>query len=307
MSIARGEFLINLTGIGEAIALEPLAYGTTGMSPTPGIFVLRRGILVAGLIALESFIRNRTSEVLHTLQKWPKSFEDLPEKLREAARFKALSHLQQYAALLKRQGEDYESEIESEIAKMGSGQGTVQQFTKFVSGDHTGNLSDGSIKDILSALQIQNCWVSFQKFAGNIGIGIPSVHELVKNIVRKRHRSAHSAGYYPTASDINELRSDLLCIAICFDVAISCSMEQSISSPDNWARGECNWRAGVNLYIAKPSGQSFRVVKFGRQKAMFAGLKLDDARKRIPRPSAGEVAALVVHDFAGRPIEWDIL
>ena len=78
MSIARGEFLRNLAGISEAIALEPLARGATKAIISPGVFVLRRGILVASLIALETFVRDRTAEVLRTLERWPKSFEDLP-------------------------------------------------------------------------------------------------------------------------------------------------------------------------------------------------------------------------------------
>ena len=154
MSVARDEFAKNLAGISEAINLEPLAQGATNALISPGIFVLRRGILIASWIALEAFVRDRTSEVLHTLERWPKSFEDLPEKLRLAARMNALSHLQQFAKMLRRQGEDYETELRNEIAKMSSGHGTVQQFSRFISGDHTGNLSDENIRDILFSLQV---------------------------------------------------------------------------------------------------------------------------------------------------------
>ncbi len=152
MSVARGEFLRNLAGISEAIALEPLVQGSTNAVISPGVFVLRRGILVASLLALETFVRSRASEALRTLERWPKSFEDLPENLKLAARLNALSNLQQFAKVLKRQGEDYETELKNEIAKMASGHGTVQQFSKFVAGDYTGNLSDGGMKDILSSL-----------------------------------------------------------------------------------------------------------------------------------------------------------
>ena len=171
MSVARSEFLRSLAGISEAIDLEPLAQGATKTIISPGMFVLRRGILVASLIALETFIRDRTSEALRTLERWPKSFEDLPEKLRLAARMNALPHLQKFARMLRRQGEDFETELRNEIEKMASGHGSrVQQFSKFVSGDHTGNLSEENIKDLLSNVQVKDCWTSFRVFAADAGI-----------------------------------------------------------------------------------------------------------------------------------------
>jgi hypothetical protein len=307
MSIARGDFLRNLAGISEAIGLEPLAQGATNTIISPGMFVLRRGILVASLIALETFIRERTSEALRALERWPKSFEDLPEKLRLAARMNALSHLQQFARMLRRQGEDFETELWNEIEKMASGHGTVQQFSKFVSGDHTGNLSDENIKDLLSNLQVKDCWASFRVFSSDAGIGVPSVQEVVKNIVRRRHRSAHSASYSPTATDITGLRTDLLCVAMCFDVSVSASMEQSLSSSDDWANGNCDWRAGVNLYTAKPCTGGLRLMRFGRQRALRVVRDLSEAKNRIPRAAPGHIAVLVEHDSSGRPVGWDIM
>lgn len=307
MSIARGEFLKNLSGISEAIALEPLAQGATNTTISPGMFVLRRGILVASLIALETFIRDRTSEVLSALQRWPKSFEDLPERLRLASRMNALSHLQQFARMLRRQGEDFEAELRNEIGKMASGHGTVQQFSKFVSGDHTGNLSDENLKDLLSSLQVKDCWASFRSFAADAGIGVPSVQEVVKNIVGRRHRSAHSASYSPTATDIAGLSTDLLCVAMCFDVSVSSSMEQALFSSDDWANGNCDWRYGVNLYIAMPSAGGPRLMKFGRQRALRVVRDLSEAKGWIPRAAPGHIAVLVEHDSSGRPISWDIM
>ena len=307
MSLARGDFLRNLAGISEAISLEPLAQGATNTIISPGMFVLRRGILVASLIALETFIRERTSEALRALERWPKSFEDLPERLRLAARMNALSHLQQFARMLRGQGEDFETELRTEIERMASGHGTVQQFSKFVSGDHTGNVSDRNIKDLLSNLQVKDCWASFRVFSADAGIGVPSVQEVVKSIVRRRHRSAHSASYTPTAADITGLRTDLLCVAMCFDVSVSSSMEQSLSSADDWANGNCDWRAGVNLYIAKPCAGGLRLMKFGRQRALHVVGDLPDARRHIPRAASGHIAVLVEHDSTGRPVGWEII
>jgi len=204
-----------------------------------------------------------------------------------AARINALSHLQQFARMLRRQGEDFETELQNEIEKMASGHGTVQQFSKFVPGDHTGNISDESIKDLLASLQARDCWTSFRAFSADVGIGVPSVHGVVRNVVRRRHRSAHSASYSPTATDITGLRTDLLCVAMCFDVSVSSSMEQSLSSSEDWANGNCDWRAGVDLYIAKPYSGGLRLMRFGRQRALHVVRDLPGAKSRIPRAAPG--------------------
>jgi len=307
MSISRGEFLRSLNGIAEAIALEPLAQGATRTLVPPGLFVLRRGILIASLIALETFVRDRTAEALRALERWPKSFEDLPERLRTAARFNALTNLYNFAKLLKRNNEDYEAELREEISKMASGQGTVQQFSKFVAGDYTGNISDASLKDLLSCFQVNDCWNSFRYFAADVGIGIPSVQEVVKDTIRKRHRSAHSASYTPTVTDISDLRSDLLCIAICFDVSVSSSMEQALAFSSEWASGERNWRDGVNLFIGRPAPAGLRLIKHGTRRALRVVADTAEAKSRIPRAKAGEIAVFVLQDAASRPVTWDIM
>ena len=96
--------------------------------------------------------------------------------------------------------------------------------------------------------------------------------------MHRRHRSAHSANYSPTATDIAGLRADLLCVAMCFDVSISSSMEQSLSSAEDWANGNCDWRAGVNLYTAKPCAGGLRLMRFGRKRALHVVRDLSERR-----------------------------
>ncbi|WP_156648436.1 hypothetical protein [Methylobacterium sp. Leaf108] len=307
MSIARGEFLRSLEGINEAISLEYLAQGATQTTITPGVFVLRRGILISSLIALETFVRDRTVEALRTLERWPLSYEDLPEKLRIAARLNALSNLQQFAKMLKRQEEDFELELRTEISKMASGHGTVQQFSKFVAGDYTGNISDLGLKDLLSSLQVADCWNTFRTFVSDAGIGVPSVQELVKGIVRKRHRSAHSASYSPNAGDIVNLSTDLLCVGLCFDASVSSSMEQSLFAADQWSDGKCKWRDGVNLYFAEPYNRRVRVLKSGQARAFRIANDLTEAKLSIPRATPGQISLLIERDMSGRPVKWDIM
>lgn len=306
MSIARQQFLTNLTGIREAIEFEPLAQGALGTTISPGIIVLRKGVLVASLVALESFIRDRTAEASRNLERWPRSFDDLPDRLRTAARLEALTYLQKFARVLKRQGEDHEGELRSEITKMATGHGTVLQLTRFVAGDFTGNLSVDSLGTLLRAFQVHNHWESFRQFAANTGFGIPSVEEVVKNIVRWRHQSAHSAGYMPNATDIADLDTELLCVAMCFDVAISAALEAAVASPDQWLSDQYNWRDSVRLYWVRQVGTKTKITRYGRQRALAVADTLQQARQRIPATPRGDVSVLVSLNPSGLPISWEL-
>ena len=208
MSAARDNFLDNLAGLIEAVDLQSGVKGATGIHISAGITVLRRGISVAALVMFETFIRDRTEELLNDLGGWPAQFADLPQGIRDASQLHALTHLQRYANMLKREEMDYEVELKDELAKMASTSGASRRFTRFVSGDYTGNISPESFKDLLGIFQIKDCWASFQKFSSEIGFGVPNTREQLSNVIRKRHKSAHTSKHTPTTADltIHQLR-----------------------------------------------------------------------------------------------------
>ena len=245
--------------------------------------------------------------MLQQLGRWPARYEDLPQRLRDASLLDALSHLQRYALMLKRQQEDYEAELIFQIKQMSSNRGPLFEFTKFVAGDYTGNISDTSIKSLLSIFQVDDCWNSFRLFSSDIGFGVPSVHELIKDVVRKRHRSAHAAAYAPTAADISGLASNLCCLGICFDVAMTASVEQALVRWGDWANGTCRWRDGIDLYFVDPHHTRFRVARHGRRRALFIIDDADAAPRLVPRAVPGRTAVVVKRDMSGRPISWGIL
>ena len=306
MSAARGNFLSDIGGLSDAGNLEIVAAGALGAAIPPGVAVLRRGMLIAALTALESFVRDRTTELLGDLVRWPARFEDFPPKFRDAAVLNALLPLQRYAAMLKRQQEDYEAELAAEIGKIANSSGPAFEFTKFIAGDFTGNLSDVALKDLLATFQISDCWNAFRQFSAEIGFGIPSVHEIVKDLVSGRHRSAHVARYSPTAADIAELPANLFCIGVCIDVSLTASVQLALARWQPWSNGELNWREAVDLYFIEPIGAKVRVKKLGAARA----LRVADAAAivgHIPRARVGRLSVVVWKNAAGLPTEWRIL
>ncbi|MCA1408140.1 hypothetical protein I6F26_28750 [Ensifer sp. IC3342] len=307
MSDARRRFLGDIQGISEAVSLDPIAAGAMAAAPPQGIVILRRGILIASLIAYETFIRERTTELLADLGRWPARFQDLPQRLRDAALLNALSHLQRFATVLKRQQENYEAEIIAQLEKMAANRGPEFAFTKFISGDHTGNISDQAVKDLLKTFQVEDCWGSFRSLSSDIGFGVPSVQQILIDVVGKRHRSAHSAGFVPAASDIAELPRDLLCLGICFDAAMTGSVTNALNSWRSWSDGTANWRNALDIYLVDAQRGRFRITKPGGARAVALINLPTEAAARLPPRPPGKRALLVHRDGSNLPREWTIV
>ena len=307
MSASRAKFLEDLDGLESAINAHSLAQGAAGDAALDGIYILRRGILVTSLIMLETFLRERTRELLERLSDWPAGKYELPDKLRQAALFHSLPHLHKYAKMLKSQGEDYFAELLSEAKKISRIDNENPEFTRFIAGDLTGNISSDSVRDLVKLFQVDDCWRSFQSFSSDIGLGVPSVEELVKDIVRKRHRSAHVNGYRPTASDISELKSKLICAAICFDTAMSVSIRFALAEWRKWAEKQFNWRDQLELYFLEDRRGKFRVYKINSRRALKVADTKAEARQKIPKPPHDILFILIEHDDRHRPVRWDLI
>jgi hypothetical protein len=307
MSAARSAYLTNIEGLKKALDLEILAAGSSGPADPPAIIILRRGVLIASLIALESFDRDRTTELLSRLASWPASFDDLPARFREAALPHALVNIQRYATMLKRNEEDYEAEIVAEVGKMASTRPPTFGFTRFIAGDFTGNISERSLKDLLSSFSITDCWEEFHQYSSNLGLGAPSVKEMLNGLVRNRHRSAHVAGYAPSAVETLSLPSSLICIGICFDTSMTASVECAIKRWAEFKSGRVNWRGATDIFFLDWHHGRLRVSKFGKERALRVVDDLADAKDLVRSVSATHVPLLVRRDGSLRPQTWEIL
>lgn len=306
MSVARQKFLQDLGALKEAIDLDPLSAGSTTPVDSRGLVILRRGMLITSLIALESFIRDRTSETLGVFSNWPATYQDLPQRLRDAALLDALPNLQKFARMMKRQEDDYEATIVEQVKLMGMTSGPAFGFSKFVAGDYTGNISDTSIKELLSNFQVKDCWNEFRTLAADVGFGVPSVHEIAKGLIGKRHKSAHSSDFVPTVDDIRTIPLNLTCLGLCFDAAITASAAYALYAWRNWRDGEFNWRDRVRIHFLDPAGSRFRLIRLGAARALRVSDNEAAAAAAMPPAAPGFVSLLVSRDAAERPLSWRI-
>ena len=105
---------------------------------------------------LENFIRNRTEEILDVMQYWPARYKDLPRRFRDRATIDALPHIEKFAKMLRRRGGDYDTEIIAQVQRMISVSPPGFQFTKFVAGDYTDNISTTKTEELLRVFQVKD-------------------------------------------------------------------------------------------------------------------------------------------------------
>ena len=299
MSTARTGFLKDVSALETAVS-------PSGILGHPGLEVLRRGAAITGLVMLENFIRNRTEEILDALQYWPARYEDLPRRLRERATIDALPHITKFARMLRRRGDNYEAEIIAEARRMVSVSPPSFQFTRFVAGDYTGNISAAEVKDLLGVFQVKDCWPSMQKLSVDVGCGVPSVEAVLKTVVENRHRSAHVAGYTPAAGDVVELPHNLRLVGICIDAALSAAGAMAVNEWRAWVADGFKWRRSLDIYLVVPRGPKFQLKKIGAKKATKIVGAASDAMAFLPRKVGGAARLVVVQGRDGRPKAWDI-
>ena len=304
MSIARTKLLNEVKEL-DAVASSTVAQGG-GLPLDPGVSVLRRGAAIAGLVVLESFIRDRTEEVLKELQQWPARYQDFPKRFRERATIDALPHIEKFARMRKRGGEDYERELFAELQRIVAVSPPAFQFTRFVAGDYTGNLSVESAKELLGVFQVKDCWASMHRLSVDVGFGVPSVEEELKAIVGRRHRSAHAAGYTPTAGDVEELPRTVRLIGICIDAALSAAIHVALNNWRKWVATDFNWRDQLEIYFVVPNGSRFRVIKKGATRAIRIVDGTGQAKACLPAKSVSITRLLVERSGDGRPTTWDM-
>lgn len=305
MSTARSGFLQEVHALSEAVS-TPIVSSDKHPIVNPGIGVLRRGATITALVMLETFVRDRTEEILGELQYWPARYSDLPKRFRIRATIEALSHIERFARMLKRQEKNFEDEILSQISRMASMSPPSFQFTKYIAGDYTGNLSENGTEELLRVFQVQDCWTSMQSLGSDVGFGVPSIKEILNAIIRNRHLSAHKARYNPPAGDVIDLPKNLTLLGICLDSALSSSIQVALSNWRTWVSGDFDWRSRLEIFFITPIGSKFRLVKKDAKRATKIVDHVSDVKSELPSKPTGKTRLLVEFSSDHLPTSWDI-
>ena len=305
MSSARATYLRDIAALTEAVSIPNV--GSASKFPVePGLAILRRGAAITGQVMLESFVRERVEEILVDLQRWPAEYNDFPKKFRHRATVEALPYIEKYARMLRNQNGEFEAEVIAEMKKMTSIKPPTYQFTKFIAGDYTGNLSDSGLQELLNVFQVKNCWNTMHSLSSDIGFGVPSVKEVLRSIVANRHRSAHVGRFSPSASDVLELPQNLRLIGICVDAALTASVRVAVNHWEKWVSDDFDWLTELDIYFLNPHGNKFRLAEKGARRAIRILDSPTSAMSNLPKKNVGKARLVVQLADDGRPSTWDI-
>lgn len=182
--------------------------------------LFRSSLAVAVFSTLETFIKERTNEVLASIDHQKINFSSLPDGIQKAATFGAIKALNFRLQMMeKSQKQNFAIQEAAQIASAAS---TSYKLSGLSFGHDKSNLSHEDIENILSSFQVDSAWGKIKIIAARVGFGgAGSYDEIFKNIAFRRHLSAHTTTAKVSQSDIVDSLPAIYAIAISFDLILS--------------------------------------------------------------------------------------
>ncbi|UAY55782.1 HEPN domain-containing protein [Arachidicoccus terrestris] len=217
--------------------------------------LLRKGLSIVAFNILEDFIRNRTYEALDELCNTSIPFTNLPDTLQDSSITKALSSLQFQQKILKKEGEDYKSIIQTETLKIASTLSHPFQISKYSFVNANSNISAEEIKDLLKAFGVSGGWSTLQKIGNSIGAGIPNLNSAFSLASERRHSSAHSASFGYNLNWLQNLKYEIIGISSSIDIVLNAKCRQAKKFPYK-KMDTLNFEKEINIrFLQKESTQ----------------------------------------------------
>lgn len=230
--------------------------------------MLRQGLAVLTFSAMETFIRERTGEVLLALGGSGLAFADLSPALQNAATLGALDGVRFRTKF--QLPADRVSWLVANVAPIASATVTVNGLSPLSFGNDASNLAEDDVRDILKAFGVADPWSQITSLTRRLGIALLNSEEEFKAVRQRRHASAHALNSQVQYSDIINSVKATLAMCMTFDLLLS------------HCQGMCNQRKvpGVGS-VPKITHQDIQLLFIVRTKAAKYGLR----KEQLPLPS----------------------
>ncbi|WP_221434467.1 hypothetical protein [Xanthomonas arboricola] len=260
---------------------------------------------------MESFIRNRTAEVLQSFDGGIVTFLDLSESLQKAVTIGAIDGI---SARLKAQDKALQvTWLMNEVGVVASAATSLSTFSRYSFGHAKSNISEDDVANILGAFGVSSCWKNIGDLASRSGSSLPDAKEEFIAIKKRRHSSAHVVSGAVPHADLKQSLVSVRVICLAFDLLISKSLRLANSSafPGVGAHPKLTHN-GVELIFTEPRAAKFAVVRETRPPpsppVLRPTLRLtaDSASAEVYASSyaASRGVSLVIKDASGRPENW---
>jgi hypothetical protein len=243
--------------------------------------MLRQGLAVLVYSTLETFVRERTAEVLRSFTNKSLTFADLSPALQKASTLDALEGVR--FRLKLQPAADKITWLVANLAPIASATKSVHKLSDHSFGYSASNLDEDDVRDILKAFGVHAPWLQMTSLSSRFGMAILNMEAEFEAIKKRRHSAAHALTAHVLYADLlNSVRSSLA-ICLAFDLLLS------------HARGLVNLRASP--------GQGGRpLVAHGNIKLVFVaprpGTTTFGVRKEQRPPPSPPVRRSTVRVFA---------
>lgn len=305
MSMARGQFLARISSLIRSLKIEAVASKPlTEKAHNDVARMLRNGLAVVGFAALEDFLKSRTSEVLTDVGRTHVPFRDLPEKLRFATTYEAISALSyQLSIRAKADRMAYVQEHAQKIASTATG---AYELTPHALGFDQANLPDDAIRSVLKSFLIDDPWREMTKLSSRVGLIALPLEETYRSAALRRNRAAHVAHADTPQTDLVQFTKEALAIAMSFDALLSRALSRMHALDSGYLQGTTRISAAsISVRSVKQDGNVWRETTEGRATAVKLERDLDVLVPLARSRAANTNDLLVLYEPGGEISRWE--
>lgn len=268
MPSAKSLFLERMHALETSTSIEAVTNKTLADKAHNDVAkMLRNGLAVVGFAALEDFVKSRTSEVLSEIGSSGVPFRDLPEGLRVATTYEAITALSYQLSL--RPKTDRISYFQDHAQKLASTASTAYDLTPLAFGYSQANLQEDVVRDILKSFLITDPWGQMTQLASRLGLVALPLNETFKGAALRRHRAAHVAHADTPQTDLAQYVKEALAIAIGFDTLLSRSLGCIRTHDQNYLAGRTPISStSIKIRSIRNAGAVWKEFIEGRRKAV---------------------------------------
>jgi len=228
--------------------------------------MLRNGLAVVGFAALEDFIKSRTSEALDDVGRTGVPFKSLPEKLKSAVTYEAISALSYQLSI--RQKSDRMAYVQEQALKLASTASAVYELTPHAFGFSQSNVQEETVKSILKSFLVDDPWNEMTRIASRLGLVALPLQETFKSAAVRRHKAAHVAHADTPQTDLIQFIKEALAIAISFDALLSKAVSRLKKHDAKYLRGDSLNASFVRIRMIKMDRGLWKEFVEGRHRAI---------------------------------------
>lgn len=275
--------------------------------------MLRQGLAVLVFSTVETFVRERTGEVLRSFSNPLLSFTDLSPALQKATTLGALEGVR-FRLKLQPAGSKI-SWLVANLAPISTATANVQTLSDHSFGHAASNIDEAVVRDILKSFGVDAPWTQVTALTSRLGVAILDAGPEFESIKTRRHSSAHAlTGQVLYADLLNSVRSSLA-ICLAFDLLLSHAggLLNAKVGPGHGGRPFLTHADVELLFVAPRPGTTGFAIKREQlpppaptlRRTTVRTFSSEAAAIAYARPyAANRKQQLVVLDGAGTPTKW---